>query len=316
MVMLFKEKILNKKTLLSLLVGFIVLYFLLTKLDFAELLNIIKNINIFYFILSLFISFSVFPLLALRWQVLLRNVGLKKRVRDLNEIVFLSNFINCIVPAKAGELYRAYLIKKNYRFSMSKTIGTIFVERLIDMAFLIALMIISIEVVFRGVFPAIVITPVKILLILTIIFIILAFVMKHQRKRIMKILPKKIKKIFGNFERGISGCLRWRDMPLIGSYSVLRWFIQIMSFYFIILAINLKISFFLIVFITLASALITLIPITPGGLGMGELAIAGILVMFSVEKNLAISASILIRFIGYWCVVLVGSIVYMLSSKK
>jgi uncharacterized membrane protein YbhN (UPF0104 family) len=75
---LLKEKFFNTKTLLAFIASFVILYFLFTKLDFPELIKILKNANIFYLLLSLIIYFTVFPILALRWQILLKNVGLKK----------------------------------------------------------------------------------------------------------------------------------------------------------------------------------------------------------------------------------------------
>jgi len=313
---ILKEKFFNIKTLLAFVASFAIIYFLLTKLDFNELLKILKNANIFYILLSLIIYFTVFPILALRWQILLKNVGLKKKLKDLNEIIMMQWFANCIVPAKLGDLYKGYLMRKNYNFPISKTLGTIFVERFIDIVFLSILMIISVYVSFSGKFPPIIITPLKILVILILILIIAIFVMSKKKRKIKKMLPENIKRIFHLFERGVSKSLRLKDVPLVGFYSFMQWFTQIIVVYFIALAINLKISFSLVMFITLASALVTAIPLTPAGLGLSELTIAGILVMFDIEKTMAISAALLIRVITYGCLLVVGGIVYALSSKK
>ena len=48
----------------------------------------------------------------------------------------LSWFANCIVPAKLGDAYRAYLLKAHAGVSFSKTFGTILAERIIDMLLL------------------------------------------------------------------------------------------------------------------------------------------------------------------------------------
>jgi len=313
---ILKEKFFNIKTLLSFILGFGVLYLLFTKVDFPELFKIIKNINLFYFLPALIIYFTVFPILALRWQILLKNAGLKKKLKDLSEIIMLQWFANCIVPAKLGDLYKGYLVRKNYNFPISKTIGTIFVERLIDIIFLVILLAIPIFTIFGGIFPPIIIIPFEVLVVIIVILLIAIFLIKKYRKRVIKIVPEKLKKAVHLFERGISKSLKLKDIPLILVYSFLQWFTQIITVYLIFFSINLKISFALAMFIALTSALITIIPLTPAGMGISELAIAGILVMFGIEKNLAISASILVRFITYWCLVLVGGITYMLSSKK
>ena len=41
----------------------------------------------------------------------------------------ISWFVNCVVPAKLGDVYRAYLLKINSDASLSRTFGTVFIER-------------------------------------------------------------------------------------------------------------------------------------------------------------------------------------------
>ncbi len=71
-----------------------------------------------------------FPLRGWRWTKLLRGVGYRVKVKDGTEILFLSWLVNCIVPAKLGDLYRAYLLKLNSPVSATKTMGTVFMERI------------------------------------------------------------------------------------------------------------------------------------------------------------------------------------------
>ena len=59
--------------------------------------------------------------------------------KDSTEIIFLSWLVNCVVPAKLGDVYRAYLLKINSTASLSRTFGTVFIERVLDL-FAIALL--------------------------------------------------------------------------------------------------------------------------------------------------------------------------------
>ena len=67
--------------------------------------------------LLLFASFAIFyvgfPLRGLRWAMLVRRTGFPLKIRDATEIIFLSWLVNCLVPAKLGDVYRAYLLKIN-----------------------------------------------------------------------------------------------------------------------------------------------------------------------------------------------------------
>src|SRR4029078_7044217 len=53
-------------------------------------------------------------------------------LRDSVEILYISWFVNCVVPAKLGDVYRAYLLKMNSDASLSRPFGTVFSERTVD----------------------------------------------------------------------------------------------------------------------------------------------------------------------------------------
>ena len=74
-----------------------------------------------------------FPLRGYRWALLLRGAGTEIRVRDSTEIIFISWLVNCLVPAKLGDVYRAYLLRLNFDVSLSRTFGTVFIERVFDL---------------------------------------------------------------------------------------------------------------------------------------------------------------------------------------
>jgi glycosyltransferase 2 family protein len=78
-----------------------------------------------------------------------------------------------------------------------------------------------------------------------------------------------------------------------------------------------------IVFVALAAALMTTLPLTPAGLGFAEGAIVGIFVLASkaglapgVDEHTAASIALLDRGISYWSLIAVGLIVYPLSRRK
>src|SRR5205823_7527570 len=98
------------------------------------------------------VYYSAFWLRAARWKLLLNNVGsgmggerlpTLPGINGLVEIIYLSWFVNCIVPAKLGDAYRSYLLKRNAGISFSSTIGTILAERVIDLLVLFGLLSVS-----------------------------------------------------------------------------------------------------------------------------------------------------------------------------
>ena len=92
----------------------------------------ISHANPLFLLAAFAVYYLTFPLRGLRWHFVLGRVGTHVRLLAATEILFLSWFVNCVVPAKLGDLYRAYLLKGNYGASISRTVGTIFIERIAD----------------------------------------------------------------------------------------------------------------------------------------------------------------------------------------
>ena len=83
-------------------------------------------------LLAFIVFYLGFPLRGYRWSRLLRETGFGIGTKDSSEILYLSWFVNCVVPAKLGDVYRAYLLKMNSPASLSRTFGTVFIERILD----------------------------------------------------------------------------------------------------------------------------------------------------------------------------------------
>ena len=86
-------------------------------------MELVKSANPAYLLAAFVVYYLTFPLRGLRWWIVLRNVGTRVRYGDATEILFLSWFVNCLVPAKLGDLFRAYLLRATYAASISRTVG-------------------------------------------------------------------------------------------------------------------------------------------------------------------------------------------------
>src|SRR4029078_1763365 len=96
------------------------------NIDIGETWRQISGANPLFLLLATLSYYATFPLRGLRWRFVLSQVGTHIGRRDATEILFLSGFVNCLVPAKLGDLYRAYLLKGNYGGSVSRPGGGIF----------------------------------------------------------------------------------------------------------------------------------------------------------------------------------------------
>jgi uncharacterized protein (TIRG00374 family) len=184
------RRFLNVRTVLSFGVGLAILVFVLSRVDvnLGEIRARLSQTQLPLFLAAVVLYYLTFPVRALRWQQLLKNVGYENGEDQpfrmpssfgLAEIVLLSWFANCVVPAKLGDAYRAYLLKSTAGVSFSKTFGTILAERIIDMLLLFALLALSVLVAFSGALPAVVLSIMQVGLLLVLAVVAGLFVMRN-----------------------------------------------------------------------------------------------------------------------------------------
>jgi hypothetical protein len=250
---------------------------------------------------------------GIRWKLLLSNIGFHGDRWSITEILFISWFVNVIVPAKVGDLYRSYLIDRNYKFSISKTLGSIFTERIFDMLILFVLFGLTGLYSFSGKLPQNIIYLLLIGFVMAVVLIAGLLLMKYLGVSIKRRLPERLGDIYGRFETGAIGSIN--RVPRIIIYTVIIWLLEAGTLYLVAFSLGLNLPIMLVIFIALASSLLTALPITPAGLGAVEFAMVGILLMFDIDQNMAVSVAMLNRIISYWSIIPFGYVTFLASKK-
>ena len=267
------------------------------------------------------VFYAGFPLRGLRWAVLLRGTGTHVSTRDSTEIIFLSWLVNCVVPAKLGDVYRAYLLKINSSASLSRTFGTVFIERVLD---LIAIALLGIAAGFWSFRDGL---PPPIQLIFAIGLIVVAvlavglFTMRNFGRRILTAMPfaPRILEFYERFEEGVFGAMAVRQLPLLGMLTAAIWTTEALRLYFVIQAFgftDVRVGLSGAVFVALIGSLLTAVPLSPAGLGIVDAGIVGVLtVAYGVPLAEATAIALLDRVISVFSIIVLGSIGYLVSSK-
>jgi len=319
----------NVRTLISFALGFAILVFLFTRvqIDVAGILERVRQANLLFLALAVVAYYGTFPMRALRWGRLLRNAGVREEAalpngQGLTEIVVLSWFANCIVPAKLGDAYRAYLLKRESRVSFSATIGTILAERIIDVLVLYFLMVGAASLSFGRALPPEVVVLMQLGSALAIVVVVALFALRNMRPLVERLLPARFHGQYAHFERGT--LQSFRSLPTVLAYTGATWGGEVLRLYFVTVALGLVgVAPSVVVFVALASALATTLPLTPAGLGFAEGAIVAIFLLAAraglapgVDDHAAASIALLDRAISYWSLVLVGLVTYLFSKRR
>jgi len=129
----------KKHLIIGLTITSLAFYYLLRDVSFVELSNAFKSLHYIYLLPALFWFAMSFVFRALRWRYLIRSI---KEVRTINLFSpLMLGFMGNLLPARAGEFIRAYLLGKNENISFSTSLATIFIERLLDMFMVLLLLV-------------------------------------------------------------------------------------------------------------------------------------------------------------------------------
>ena len=274
-------------------------------------------------LLGAFAIFYVgFPLRGLRWALLVRQTGFQLKIRDSMEIIFLSWLVNCLVPAKLGDVYRAYLLKLNSDVSLSRTFGTVFIERILDLFAIVTLGLAAGFVSFRSGLPA----DVQIVFAVGVVVVLLLagglLTMRNFGRRIITRLPlpHRILEFYDRFEEGVFASIGLRALPRLIVITGFIWATEAMRLYLVVQALglpNVHLGISGAFFVALAASLLTAVPLTPAGIGFVEGGIVGLLtIVYGVSQTDALAITLVDRAISVLSIIVLGSIVYAISPKR
>lgn len=318
-----RRRLLNVRTIASLLFGLFLLFLLFRLVfgedfDWGQVVRLIGEANPGFLALAFLAYYATFPLRSFRWRYVLSKSGVRIRFRDTTEILFLSWFVNCLVPAKLGDVYRAYLLRSNFGASISRTLGTIFIERVADLIVVAGLALAAGYWSFRGrsrpEIDALFIIGFGISLVLVVLVVVLRMLGAH----LSRWLPGRLAALWDRFHEGSTGAITVRSVPVILVITAGIWLLEGARLYFVIRALGLPdvgLGISASVFVALAAALLTAIPLTPAGFGFVEAGIIGALYLYGVPGEPAAAVAVTDRALTVLTVIILGGILYAFSRK-
>ncbi len=313
------------RTILSIAIPLVLLalgFQFVLKVPLGDVLAGVSRANPLLLLAAFAIFYLGFPLRGLRWALILRGTGLRIRLRDSTEILFLSWLVNCLVPAKLGDVYRAYLLKINTPVSLSRTFGTVFIERILDLFAIAILGLAAGFWSFRTGLPEGVQFAAALGIVVVVVLAVGLLTLRNLGRRILGWLPlpHRVLELYGKFEEGVFGAVGVRALPRLIVLTVFIWSTEGLRLWLVVQALgfpdaNLGISGAF--FVALIGSLLTAVPLSPAGLGLVEAGMVGVLVAaYGLPVTEATTIALVDRVISVFSIILFGSIVYAISGKR
>ncbi len=279
--------------------------------NLGDLLSALAKFNwVFIPVMIILVTIAYF-IRFIKWNLFLKNVDVHLPLKE-NLFVFFSGLSMTITPAKAGEIWKGWLIKDINGEKLSKTVPVVIVDRLTDLLGLIILSLSGIIYYKSGIY---------ILLILVVIFACFIVAIKSETisNRLISLLEKRASKYSQDIKQMHQSFKKSMEVKyLIGmsAISVLAWFMECLALFFVIYGFGESLGIVLSTFIYSFASLAGAVSMIPGGLGVAEATLSGILVFFGLSSSVAIGIALIIRLGTLWYGAILGFVVYILGKSR
>lgn len=305
-----------RRLLPGIVFGFLVLLALALVADLRQVAGRIKDFNWAVFPAVLCLTLGNYFLRFWKWHYYLRLIG----VRDLPVLesarIFVAGFPLAVTPAKAGEVIKAFWLEQKTGLPVGRGVSVVLAERISDGLAVLMLSLAGV-IAYPRYWPAF-------LFVFCVLFgIILISQIRPLALWLLDIgarLP-----LIGRFSRGLrefyeGSYVLFRPLPTLVAVGLgmISWLGEGLGFYLILRGFGvpagwetLSIAVFTLSFSIVLGAVSAL----PGGLGLAEASIAGMLaLLLGLSASTAAAATLLIRFATLWFGVSLGLIVWAFSK--
>ncbi|WP_162418287.1 lysylphosphatidylglycerol synthase transmembrane domain-containing protein [Cyclobacterium roseum] len=281
---------------LPLLIAVGIFYFLYKDLEKETILSALRETDLFWLGASLFVGLIGYLLRAWRWKLLIATrEAVSVKTAPVFWALMVGYLINLLVP-RAGELARCGAVTRVYPISTGKLIGTVVLERTIDLVFMLLMVTLAFLLqgaVFLEIFGLLVSIPaltqfvqsyfvLGMVILLGIVVVLYLGYIKFKSHR----LAGKIRQFLRQFVSGIETVYQMKNQWGFWVASLLIWFIYFLMMYWIALAMSATNSLSMgSVLMVLVMGSIGMVAPVQGGIGTFHAMVAFILLFYGISEE-------------------------------
>lgn len=224
-----------------------------------------------YIVVAVLICLAAWWLRGFRYRAILHGLSIWSTITFATASIFISQTANLVIPARLGDLVRVFILKHEYSTTYSQGISSLLVERIFDVVTVALLGLISVLFVLDV--PQWFYTVIVIPLVAGIVFFALLIVAgRFQTKN------RYIEMVLTMLDEVRSVSLNLRSLLVLGISSIVIWILDAMVCMAVVLMFEQPLDPIIVILAIVIGNLIKTVPLTPGGMGIYEVAVAGVFV--------------------------------------
>ena len=306
---------------MSLAIAAVFVLFLATRFEFdwAKTWSNIRGMDPALYAAGLAAYYASFVLRGLRWRLLVQNAGIDSQegaalpsAPRFSQLIVIGWFVNSISVLRMGDAYRAYALSREARVGMAPSLGTILAERVTDVFAILALVLVGVAGFSASDDVSVVLRLLAAALLLAGVVTSLLLFMRAFGLRLAGRLPFGLERRYRAFHDVALGSLR--RLPSVLALGLGGWLLEAGRLYLVVEALELSIGWPLVLIVSLAHAILSVVP-TPGGIGAVEPGVTALLVL-ELERSDALSVTLVDRTITYLSVLIIGGLTLLLWQSS
>ncbi|MDV2481696.1 flippase-like domain-containing protein [Methanoculleus sp. Wushi-C6] len=235
-----------------------------------DLLLTLEHAVVPYLFAGVGICILAWVLRGYRYQFILRGLDIRKTLTFSTACIFISQTANLIVPARLGDFVRMLILKHEDDATYSQGFSSLIVERVFDILMIAVLGAIALPFVLAVLnVPDWFITAIIVPFAAGGVF----FVVLLWSGR-MKSGNRIVVAVQGMLDEVKRASLHPRALAMLSGSSLLIWLVDVLVCYAVVLMFQETVAFAVVVLAIVIGNLVKAVPITPGGVGTYELALA------------------------------------------
>ena len=277
---------------------------------------------------SVIICAFLVPITTYRWYLLLNTGGMKFDLKNVFYINYIGIFFNTVIPGSlGGEVFKSLFIYKYADENRTKAVFSVIIDRGCGLIGLMIVCALGIIISWRKIIEIPLLLTLSLGLISSLVLCVLAICIilmtnKHVDRYLQNKLFKQKSEFIKNLMSIVGAISHYRNnisiFPVCVGLSIMLHLSSVLFLYIISSMFHSGSIIFTDYMAALSFANISnLIPVTPGGLGIGEVAYAQIMEQLTLVKN---TSNFILQYLALrisWVIIsLPGMVVYVLYKNK
>ncbi len=298
------------------------IYWALHGVSPTEVAHQLSVADPFLFAAATFCATAIFGLRARRWQTILEPVAARIPLGPLWRATAVGMMVNNVVPARAGEIARAYALTKEAPVPFATALASLAVDRLFDAIVLLLLAasalldpsLSSTDTLAGQSLSSFAAGAVMVVMLLLGGLYALVFFPK-QLLRLFELFARRVspaveergRKVLETFIHGLSVLSRPGRFAAVFGWTLAHWLLNALGFWLAFRAVGIRTPFSAALFLQAFIALGTAVPSLPGFFGVFEYMSVQGLAVYGVSQQQAATWAIGYHLFSFIPITLIGA---------